>query len=179
MASTHSYVQLNGQIYVGTSGVAASALVSSINELAKLDGAVNFELTFDQISAKWRTRVVQDRDTIAINGVCNLEGVQFRASTLSKLMSNVSTGTMQLYGSAATATASFWDIRASTAPKTVQLVFQFTRSSDSKKMQIWTKAQTANFPMPFAVDEYTKQSLQLNMIGSTNGGSFLKILKEL
>lgn len=178
MASTHSYVQVNGAIYTATIGVAASALVTTTNELAKVEGAVNFEITFDQIQARWRKRVVQDRDTIAINGVCNVEGVQFRASTLSKLMQNVSTGATPLYGATTGATAYFWDVRSSTAPKTVQLCFEFTRSGDNKKMQIWTRCQTANFPMPFAIDDYTKQNLQLNMIASTNGGSFFKILKQ-
>jgi len=179
MASTHSFVQVNAQIYAATLGVAASALVSSVNELAKFDGEFNIDLTFDQITSKWRQRIDQDRDTIAINGSCKIGGVQFRASTLKKLMSSVSSGTMQLYGSSGTATASFWEIRSSTAPKTIQLCFQFTHSYDNKKVQIWTRAQTDNFPMPFSPEVYTKQDLSFNMIGSTNGGGFFKYLKEI
>ena len=179
MASTNSFVQVNGQLYVGTVGVAASALVTTSSKLAEFDGDFGVEISFEQISNNWRKRVVQDRDTIAINGVCNVGGLQFRASTLSKLMSNVTTGSMLLYGEGGStgASASYWEVRSSTAPKTVQLVFQFNNSYDNKKFQFWTRVQTGNFPMPFTVNDYTKQDLTFNMIASTNGAGFFKILK--
>jgi hypothetical protein len=177
MASTHSFVQVDGQIFVGTLGVAATTLVTTANELAKVEGDVNFNITYEQIESKWRRRVTQDRDTIAINGDCTINGVQFRASTLMKLHSNVSTGKTHLYGGATTATASFWEVRSSTAPKTVQLVFQFRHSYSNKKYQIYSRVQTANFPMPFVVDNYTKQDLSFNMLASSNGGAFFKILE--
>ena len=179
MASTHSFVQVNGQLYVGTTGVVASALVTSANKLAEFDGDFGVEISFEQISNNWRKRVVQDRDTIAINGVCNVGGLQFRASTLSKLMSNVTTGSSFLYGGTTGASAIYWEVRSSTAPKTVQLCFEFTNSYDNKKFQFWTRVQTGNFPMPFTVNDYTKQDLTFNMIASTDGGGFFKILKSL
>lgn len=172
--ATHSFVQQNGKIYFGTTGVVASALVTTARKIAECNGAINFTIEWQFAEARWRTRAIQDRDAFAIAGTMTVDEVQFRASTLKKLMSGVSTGIKALYGT--TATANYTQIRTSTAPLKGQFVFDFVRTDTNKRMQIYCpKAQCGNFPMPFAVGDYTKQNLSWTLLASTSG-NILEIL---
>ncbi len=167
--ATHSFIQQDGKIYFATGGVVASVVVTTANEIAKCNGAVTFTIEWQFAEARWRTRAIQDRDAFAIAGTMTVDEVQFRASTLKKLMSGVSTGTKMLYGTG-TVTANYTQIRTSTAPLKGQFIFDFVRTDTNKRMQIYcVKAQCGNFPMPFAVGDFTKQNLTWTLMGSTSG----------
>lgn len=163
------YIQQDGKLYVGSAGMAASVLVTSANLLAELNGNVTIETTWEKAEARWRTRAVKDRVAYAINAQINVEELEFKASNLALLMTGATTGSQPLYGQS-TATAVYWRITTSTAPANKQFVFEFTRTSDGKKMQIYApKAQVQNWPTPFAIDNFTLQNITFDLLASTSG----------
>jgi hypothetical protein len=169
-----AFLQQDGKIYVASNGVAATEVVASGRQIAKLNGAVTIDLTWSFASARWRTRAIQDHDAFAIDGSINAEEVEWVASVLNTISSNCTVGSQALYGTALSTggntTANFWRITTSTVPKNLQWVFQFRRSDDNKLMQIYApKAKLENYPAPFAVEDYTKQSLTWRLLASTNG----------
>lgn len=167
-----AFLQQDGKIYVATGGVAATEVVAAGNQIAKLNGAVTIDLTWAFASARWRSRAIQDHDAYAIDGSINAEEVEWVASVLNTISSNCTVGSQALYGTAlaTNTTANFWRITTSTVPKNLQWVFQFRRSDDQKIMQIYApKAKLENYPAPFAVEDYTKQSLTWRLLASTNG----------
>jgi len=160
--------QQDGKFYAATSGVVASQLVTAANLLAELNGNVTINTDWEKAESRWRTRAIKDRIYYAINASIEVEELEFKASNLSLLMTGATTGSMALYGT--TATATFWRITTSTAPRNLQWVFQFTRTDDGKKFQVYApKANIANFPTPFAVDGYTLQNVTFDLMASTNG----------
>ncbi len=163
------YIQQDGKLYVGSAGMAASVLVTSANLLAELNGNVTVDTTWEKAEARWRTRAVRDRVAFAINAQITVEELEFKASNLSLLMTGAVTGSQPLYGES-TATAIFWRITTSTAPADKQFVFQFTRTSDGKVMQVYApRAQVQNWPTPFAIDNFTLQGVVWDLMASTSG----------
>lgn len=162
------YIQQDGKVYVGSSGMVASVLGSTANMIAELNGNVSFEATWEKAEARWRTRAVKDRVAYAIDATINVEQLEFKASNLARMFVGVATGATLLYGT--TASASFWRITTSTAPSPKQFLFQFTRTSDDKIMQIYApKAEPSNWPTPFAIDDFTLQDITFDLMASTNG----------
>lgn len=163
------YIQQDGKLYVGSAGMAASVLVTSANLLAELNGNVTIDTTWETAEARWRTRAVKDRVAYAINAQITVEELEFKASNLALLMTGLASGSQPLYGEA-TATALFWRITTSTAPANKQFVFEFTRTSDLKKMQIYApKAQVQNWSPPFALENFTLQNVTWDLTASTSG----------
>ena len=161
--------QQDGKVYVGSTGCVASVLVTTANQIAELNGNVTIDTTWESATARWRTRGIKDRFTYAIEAMIAVEELEFVASNLNRLFSGVSTGSTPLYGEA-TATALFYELRTSTAPADKQFVFEFTRTDDAKRFQIYApKVQIENWPTPFAVDGFTLQNVNFNLMASTNG----------
>jgi len=173
------FIQQDGKVYVGTVGVPATTLVTSANQIAKINGEVALDLTWTFASARWRSRAIQDHDAVFVDGTLNAEEVEFVASNIARLFSGETTGTQPLYGKATAAgnSALFWRITSSTVPQNMQWVFVFTRSDDDKEMQIYSpKAKLENYPAPFAVEDYTKQSLTWRLLAATSNGKFIEVL---
>lgn len=165
MSATYSYVAINGQIYTASVGAAVSSLVTSTNELAKINGAVNIEITFEKVDAFWRTRAIQDTETFRTGVTLTCEEVQFRASTLNKIFKNVTYGSTSYLST--TATSARWRITTSTAPKQVKMAFEFTRSSDDKKMSIYfPRAESNNFPIPIGIGDFIKQNMTFRAVAT-------------
>lgn len=174
--ATHSFLAIDGKLYWGSTGMAASMVVTSINELARIEGAVNFDITFEKATAYWRTRSVQDSFTYRTNVKITVEQMQFRASNLSKLMQNVTYVTVGAF-LGTTATCSSWLITTSTAPRQGRFVFDFVRTSDNKHAQVYApKAEIDNFPAPFAGNDMVKQNVNFTML--TSGAAMLKFLNR-
>lgn len=173
MAATNSFMAIDGVIWVGSTGMAVTAVATTAMELARVNGAVNFDTTFEKVDAHWRTRAIQDSETFRTACAITVEQVQFRASTLTKLMKNVTySGLNTLLGT--TATAALWRITTSTAPRTVKLIFKFTRTSDQKRMQVYTpKAEVNDFPMGFGADDFIKQNFTFRCLAS--GATIMEI----
>jgi len=170
------FVQQDGKIYVGTTGVAASGLVTTANLLAELKGNVSIEATWEKAESRWRTRAVKDRYAYAVDAQINVEELEFKGSNLSKLMTGASTGSVAMFGT--TATGTFWRLTTSTAPKRLQFVFQFTKTDDSKRFQVYApKAEVENFPAPFAVDDFTLQNLTFQLM-ATSAGTLIEFRQE-
>lgn len=149
--------------------MAASLLVTTANLIAELNGNVTVDTTWEKAEARWRTRAVKDRVAYAINAQITVEELEFKASNLSLLMTGAATGSQPLYGEAA-ATAIYYRITTSTAPADKQWCFEFTRTSDQKRMQVYApKAQVQNWPTPFAIDNFTLQGITWDLMASTNG----------
>ena len=116
-----------------------------------------------------------------VDGTLNAEEVEFVASNIARLFSGETVGSQALYGKAlstdSNTTADFWRITTSTVPQNMQWVFVFTRSDDDKEMQIYSpKAKLENYPAPFAVEDYTKQSLTWRLLAATSNGKFIEVL---
>lgn len=176
-----AFLQQDGKVYVATGGVTAAGVVKAANQIAKINGAVSIDITWQFAEARWRTRALQDHDAFAIDGSINAEEVEWVASVIRTISSNAATGVQALYGTTLvttgnSASANFWRITTSTVPKNLQWVFQFRRSDDNKIMQVYApRAKLENYPAPFAVEDYTKQSLTWRLLASTNG-KFIEIL---
>lgn len=167
-----AFLQQDGKVYVASGGVTAGGVVAAGNQIAKINGAVTVDITWSFASARWRTRAVQDHDAYAIDAEISAEEVEWVASVINTITSNAATGSQALYGTslATNTTALYWRITTSTIPKNLQWVFQFRRTDDNKIMQIYApKAKIENYPAPFAVEDYTKQSLTWKLLASTNG----------
>ena len=172
------FIQQDGKVYIGTAAVAATMLVTSANQIARINGEVALDLTWQFASARWRTRAIQDHDAFAIDGSITAEEVEWVASNIARLMTGDTVSTIPLYGQVAAsfASANLWKITTSTVPQNMQWVFVFTRSDDNKEMQIYSpKAKVENYPAPFAVEDYTKQALTWRLLASTNG-KFIEVL---
>lgn len=173
------FITIDGEIYAATAGAVATTIVAAANKIGELNGAVNFDITWDKVSCRWRRRTIQDMDALRVNGTVTVEEVEFRATALTRLLTPVSTGTGKLYGPTPAATASFVHLRSSTAPRNMQLVFHFRRSDNNKIMQVYCpKVQVDNFPIPFAVDDYVKSNFTFNIIASTNG-NFMRVMRQV
>ena len=160
--------QIDGKVYVGSSGMAASVLVSTSNQIAEINGAVNIEMTWESAKARWRSRATKDVIYYAIDGTIDVEELEFKASNLALLFTHAATGSQPLYGTVAT--ANYWRITTSTAPRQLQWCFEFVRSSDGKKQQVYApKAFMQNYPTPFAVDAFTLQNVTFDLLASTSG----------
>jgi hypothetical protein len=165
MSATHSYALIDAKIYAGTVGMAVSAVATTSQELARINGAVNIELTFEKIDAYWRTRALQDTETFRTGVALTCEEVQFRASTLNKIFKNVGYASTPYV--ATTATSFRWRITTSTAPKQVKMIFEFTRTSDNKKMAIYfPRAESNNFPIPLGGEDFIKQNMTFRAVAT-------------
>lgn len=163
--ATHSYVAINGMLMVGTTGQAVSTIATTSAEMARINGAVNLEITFEKVDAYWRTRAIQDTETFRTGVAFTVEEIQFRASTLNKIFKNVTYASTPYLGT--TATSSRWRITTSTAPKQVKAIFEFTRSSDNKKMAIYfPRLETNNFPIPIGTGDFIKQNMTFRAVAS-------------
>jgi hypothetical protein len=161
--------QQDGKIYVGSTACVASALVTTANQLAEIDGTVTLDTTWEKAEIRWRTRAVKDIIHYAIDAQLTLQDVEFKASCVAKVFAAVSTGSMPLYGEAS-ATALFWKISTSTAPADKQWVFEFTRTADNKRFQLYApRGYIQNWPTPFVKENFTLQSLTVDLIASTSG----------
>jgi hypothetical protein len=147
--------------------------VTSVNLLAEVNGNVVLETNWESAESRWRTLAVRDRYAYAINGNVTVEELEFKASNLSLLFTGVATGSMPLYGMSAAetnATALYWQITTTTAPKPRQFCFEFTRTDDGKKFQFYApRAEIENWPTPFNVDNFTMQNVTFNLLASTSG----------
>ena len=167
-----AFLQQDGKVYVCSGLVTAGGVVTASHQIAKINGAVTIDITWAFASARWLTIAIQDHDAFAIDGSINAEEVEWVASVLNTISSNLTVGSQALYGTtlADDTTANFWRITTSTVPKNLQWVFQFRRTDDQKLMQIYApKAKVENYPAPFAVEDYTKQALTWRLLASTNG----------
>lgn len=173
------FVALDGEIYAVTAGyTAVTTIVASANKLAEINGAVNFELSWDMVESRWRRKTVQDIVPLRINGQVTIDEVEFKQTTIGRLMNYVNAGSGKTYGPTPASNATYFALRSSTAPKMLQMVFHFKRSSDNKIMQIYCpKVMVDNFPMPFAVDDFVKQNLTFRIMASTNG-NFMTVAKQ-
>lgn len=166
MSATHSYVAINGMLMVGTTGQAVSTVATTSAELARINGAVNLEITFEKVDAYWRTRAIQDTETFRTAVNFTVEEIQFRASTLNKIFKNVGYQSATAY-LGTTATSARWRITTSTAPKQVKAIFEFTRSSDNKKMCIYfPRLETNNFPIPIGTGDFIKQNMTFRAVAT-------------
>ena len=171
------FIQQDGKVYVGTTCVAATSLVTSARLLANLNGNVTIETTWEKAMARWRTRAITDIHAYAIDASISIEELEFRASNVAVLFTGYATGSTPLYGT--TATATFWRIKTSTAPKNLQWCFEFVRTDTGKKMQIYApKVQVENFPTPFSVDNFTMQNMTFQLMASTNGKLIEYLIKK-
>jgi len=172
MPATHSYVAIDGMLMVGTTGQAVSTVATTSRELARINGAVNLDVTFEKVDAYWRTRAIQDTETFRTAVNFTVEEIQFRASTLNKLFKNVGYGSTAYLGT--TATSARWRITTSTAPKQVKAIFEFTRSSDNRKMAIYfPRLETNNFPIPIGVGDFIKQNMTFRALAT--GGNIVDV----
>ena len=172
------FIQQDGKVYIASALATAAAIVTTANQIARINGEVALDLTWQFASARWRTRAIQDHEAFAIDGSITAEEVEWVASNIARLFSGETTGSQALYGKAlaANTTALFWRITTSTVPQNMQWAFVFTRSDDNKEMQIYSpKAKLENYPAPFAVEDYTKQALTWRLLASTNG-KFIEVL---
>ena len=175
-----AFLQQDAKVYVASGGVAATEVVAVGRRIARLNGQISIDLTWEFATARWRTRAIQDHDAFAIDGSITAEEVEWVASQIQHIASNVSVGSMALYGTALTSnsntTANFYRITTSTIPKAMQYVFQFRRTDDGKLMQIYApKAKLESYPMMFAGEDHTKHSLTWRLLASTNG-KFIEVL---
>jgi hypothetical protein len=174
--ATHSFMAIDGKLYWGSTGMAVSMVVTSTNELAKIEGGVNFDITFEKAQAYWRTRSVQDSVTYRTNVKITVDQMQFRASNLNKLMQNLTYATIGAF-IGTTATCSSWLITTSTVPRQGRFVFDFVRTSDNKHAQVYApKAEIDNFPAPFAGADFIKQNVTFTMLAS--GAAMMKFLQR-
>ena len=172
------FIQQDGKLYVGSAGAAASVLVTTANQVAELNGNVVVETTWEKAEARWRTKAVKDRVAYAIDAQITVEELEFKASVLANLFTAAATGSMPLYGES-TATANYWRITTSTAPADKQWVFEFTKTDDQKRFQIYApKAQAQNWPTPFNTDTLTMQNITFDLMASTSG-KFIEYLWEV
>lgn len=169
--NTGPFLQNFGKIYAGTAGVPATTLVTTANEIAKLNGNVALNVEWMFAEARWRQKALQDRVAYAIDGTIACEDVEFKASTATVLFT-ASSGAGDLFGAGTgtNSTSAFWRITASTVPRKMQFVFEFRRSDNNRKMQIYApKAMPEAFNVPFNEGDLTKHPLAFKLLASSSG----------
>ncbi len=169
-----AFLQQDANIYVASGGVAATEVVAAARKIARINGQVSLDLTWEFATSRWRTRAIQDHDAFTIDGTITAEEVEWVGSQINYLASNVSVGSQALYGTAlstdSNTTANFYRITISTVPKALQWVLQFRRTDDGKLMQIYCpKAKLESYPFMFAGDDHTKHTLTWRLLATSNG----------